>query len=276
MTEDSSINIVLTPVQLAAILQGDSISSEATVSNRMWGGLTLAAGVAEMVGGAALCVVPEPTGLTKAGCVLLGAHGSDMAAAGLHEAWTGQQALSLTERGLTELASRLGATPGSGQALGLAVEIAVPAGFAGAIRAIRVSSVIAGRISLSRHEASVLGSPGGHTLAQHVGKTKEFLEARLRNEPHLPAASTFHSVEGAERAVNALMRRQAQAVATWAASAHNGAKLGLSGPVSQGVGVVLARGAAAAVDATVVRVVLKKQPYNGMPYYVLSAYLAVQ
>lgn len=29
-------------------------------------------------------------------------------------------------------------------------------------------------------------------------------------------------------------------------------------------------------DATVIRVVLKKQPYNGMPYYVLSAYLAVQ
>ncbi|MGB3436430.1 hypothetical protein [Achromobacter sp.] len=118
MSEDSSISIVVTPVQLAAILQGDSISNEATLSNRMWGGLTLAAGLAEMVGGAALCVVPEPTGLTKAGCVLLGAHGSDTAAAGLREIWTGQKDQSLTEIGLTELANRLGAKPGSGQALG--------------------------------------------------------------------------------------------------------------------------------------------------------------
>lgn len=41
MNEDSSISIVLTPVQLAAVLQGESISNEATLSNRLWGTLTL-------------------------------------------------------------------------------------------------------------------------------------------------------------------------------------------------------------------------------------------
>ena len=276
MTEDSSISIVLTPVQLAAILQGESISTDSTLSNRMWGGLTLAAGVVEMVGGAALCVVPEPTGLTKAGCVLLGVHGSDLAAAGLHEVRTAQQTPTLTERGLTELATKLGATPGSGQTLGLAVEIAVPVGLSGALKAVRVSRVIAGRMHLSRHEASVLGGAGGHTLAKHVGKTKEFLEARLLAEPYLPAASTFHSVAAAEQAVNGLMRSHVQTVATWAASAHNGAKLGLSGSASGNLGVVLVRGATDVVEGTVVRVVLKKQPYNGMAYFVLTAYLVIQ
>ncbi|MGB3435014.1 RNase A-like domain-containing protein [Achromobacter sp.] len=276
MTEDSGVSIALTPVQLAAILHGESIGNEATLSNRMWGGLTLVAGLAEMVGGAALCVVPEPTGLTKAGCVLLGAHGSDTATTGLYQMWTGQQAQSLTARGLTELATKHGATPGSGRTLGLAVEIAVPVGFAGAVKAARVSSVIAGRISLSRHEASILGGVGGHTLAKHVEKTKAFLEARLRAEPRLPAASTFHSIAAAEQAVNALMRRQSQTVATWAASAHNGDKLGLSGPASGNLGVVLVRGATTVVEGTVVRVALKKQTYNGMPYFVLTAYLATQ
>ena len=107
MDEDSSISIVLTPVQLAAILQGESVNSEATLSNRLWGGLKLAGGVAEMIGGAALCAVPEPTGATKVGCVVLGGHGVDTASTGLREVWTGQEIRSLTERGLAELATRL-------------------------------------------------------------------------------------------------------------------------------------------------------------------------
>lgn len=54
MTEDSSISIVLTPVQLAAVLQGESISGESTLSNRLWGGLALA-GWPRCLGGAAVC-----------------------------------------------------------------------------------------------------------------------------------------------------------------------------------------------------------------------------
>lgn len=230
MDDQSSISVVLTPVQLAAILQGESISSEATLSNRLWGGLTLAGGVAEMVGGAALCAVPEPTGLTKAGCVLLGVHGSDTAATGVREAWTGQQTRSLTERGLTELASRLGAQPGSGKALGMSVELAVPAGFAGAIKAARVTNVAAGRLSLSRHEATVHGGLGGHTIAKHVGKSKAYLEARLAKNPYLQKASTFHSVQYAEAAINSVLRLKADVIEAWATSGKAGSTLPLVGP----------------------------------------------
>ncbi|MGB3431458.1 RNase A-like domain-containing protein [Achromobacter sp.] len=275
MTEDSGVSIVLTPVQLAAILQGESISRESTLSNRMWGGLTLAGGVLEMVGGAALCVVPEPTGLTKAGCVLLGAHGSDTAATGLQEVWTGRQTRSLTQRGLAELASKLGATPGSGKALGLTVELAVPAGFAGAIKAARVSSIVAGRISLSRHEAAVLGGLGGHTLTQHVGKTRAFLESRLRSNPQFLRVSTFHSLDAAEQAVNLVLRREATRVNAWALSPSSNTKLILNSPVADTLGSVLVRGATDLVKGKNVVVVLKKRPYNGMLYFVLTAYLDI-
>lgn len=229
-----------------------------------------------MVGGAALCGVPEPTGLTKAGCVLLGAHGSDTAATGLRDVWTGQQTRTLTERGLTELAAKFGASPGSGQALGLSVELAVPIGFAGALKAARVSSVFAGRIILSRHEAAVHGGLGGHTLAKHVGKTKAHLEARLAANPYLREVSTFYTVQDAERAVNSVMHPRADQVAKWAASAPMGTTLDFVGPASGNLGVVLVRGAADLAQGRVIKVVLKKQPYNGMPYFVLTSYLELQ
>jgi len=273
MDEQSSITVVLTPVQLAAILEGDSISSESTRSNRLWGGLTLVAGVAEMVGGAALCAVPEPTGATKVGCVVLGGHGIDTASTGLQEVWTGREIRTLTDRGFAELAGRLGATPGSGQALGLAAEVGVPVGFAGAIKAARVSSIVAGRISLSRHEAVVTGGIGGHTLAKHVGKTKEFLEARLRANPKLAAASTFHSVADAEHAINTLMRRETARVETWASLTSGSKKLTLYGTVAGDIGFVLNRGAKEVVRGTELVIVLKRQIYNGMPYFILTAYL---
>lgn len=273
MDQESSISIVLTPVQLAAVLQGESISSEATLSNRLWGGLTLVGGVAEMIGGAALCAVPEPTGATKVGCLVLGGHGIDTASTGLQEVWTGQQIRSLTDRGFTELATRLGAAPGSGQALGIAAEIGVPAGFAGAIRATRASSIIAGRISLSRHEAAVHGKLGGHTLARHVGKTKEFLEARLAANPHLEEVSTFHSVQDAERGINSVLRLNADRVARWAASAPLKETMDFVGPAVGDLGVVLVRGAPSLAQGRIVKVVLKKQSYNGMQYFILTSYL---
>lgn len=273
MDEQSSISVVLTPVQLAAILEGDSISSESTLSNRLWGGLTLVAGVAEMVGGAALCAVPEPTGATKVGCVVLGGHGIDTASTGLQKVWTGREIRTLTDRGFAELAGRLGATPGSGRALGLAAEVGVPVGFAGAIKAARVSSIVAGRISLSRHEAVVTGGIGGHTLAKHVGKTKEFLEARLRANPKLAAASTFHSVADAEHAINTLMRRETARVETWASLTSGSKKLTLYGRVAGDIGFVLNRGAKEVVRGTELVIVLKRQIYNGMPYFILTAYL---
>ncbi|MGB3436801.1 contact-dependent growth inhibition system immunity protein [Achromobacter sp.] len=155
----------------------------------------------------------------------------------------------------------------------MSVELAVPIGFAGAIKAVRASSVIAGRISLSRHEASVLGGIGGHTIGKHVGKTKGFLDARLRTQPRLLAASTFYSIQDAERAINGLMRNRAADIRLWAVSAPANDVLRLSASISDDVGVVLVRGATEVAQGRKLTIALKNESFNGMPYYLLIAFL---
>ncbi len=77
MSDTNGLRIALSPVQLAATLSEKSISEGETLSNRLWGGLGLAGGVVEMFGAGVMCVVPEPTMLTKAGCVVVGTHSLD-------------------------------------------------------------------------------------------------------------------------------------------------------------------------------------------------------
>lgn len=65
--DQDGVRVVLSSVQLAAVLAGGSLSQEAMLSNRLWGGLAVVGGVLEMVGAASLCVMPEPTMASKAG-----------------------------------------------------------------------------------------------------------------------------------------------------------------------------------------------------------------
>jgi Bacterial CdiA-CT RNAse A domain len=53
-------------------------------------------------------------------------------------------------------------------------------------------------VDLTRHEGAW---PFGHTLDKHVGKSVEWLEARLAADPTLSASSSFTDVETAERAI---------------------------------------------------------------------------
>jgi hypothetical protein len=71
--DEEGVRVVLSSVQLAAVLTQESISESATLSNRMWGGLKLVGGVLELAGAGVLCVAPEPMMVSKAGCVILGA-----------------------------------------------------------------------------------------------------------------------------------------------------------------------------------------------------------
>jgi len=49
MNEDG-LTIALSPVQMAAILTNGNISSQATISNRLWGGAKVLGGVLELLG----------------------------------------------------------------------------------------------------------------------------------------------------------------------------------------------------------------------------------
>src|SRR5215204_1525673 len=89
MTQEAEgVRVVLSPVQLAAVLADESISEDATWTNRLWGGLRLVGGVAELAGGGVLCLAPEPTMASKVGCVVFGVHGADTTAAGARQVLT--------------------------------------------------------------------------------------------------------------------------------------------------------------------------------------------
>ncbi|MDR1967945.1 MAG: hypothetical protein LBQ32_04515, partial [Burkholderiaceae bacterium] len=88
--DENGLQIVLSPVQLAAILEGETVDEQSTVSNRLLGALTVVGGAIELVGSAGLLLTPEPTMVTKAGGVVLAAHGSDTLSTGIQQVWTGR------------------------------------------------------------------------------------------------------------------------------------------------------------------------------------------
>lgn len=65
--------------------------------------------ILELLGAGALCLAPEPTMATKAGCVIVGVHGSDTASTGLTQIWTGRIQTTLTKKTATALAKIMGA-----------------------------------------------------------------------------------------------------------------------------------------------------------------------
>ena len=65
--EVEGMTIALTPVQMAAVLDGQDVPESASLSNRLWGTVGLVGGVVELVGAGILCVAPEPTPNCRAG-----------------------------------------------------------------------------------------------------------------------------------------------------------------------------------------------------------------
>jgi len=58
---------------------------------------------------------------------------------------------------------------------------------------------------------------GGHTVARHVGKTDRDLADRLRQQPHVSAASTYTDLRTAETVVGAALARESSRIQTWSA-----------------------------------------------------------
>jgi len=185
------LTIILTPVQLAAILSGDNVSPAEAAANRLWGGVKVVGGAVELMGAAALLLAPEPTMLTKVGGAALGIHGSDTVSTGFRQVWTGRDERTVTEQAAAAAARSLGASETQSLRIGMAIDIAVPLVVATVASAARIAAVRAGRISLVEHEAA-----GGHTIAKHVGQAEQQLRARLIAERRIPAASSFRGERG--------------------------------------------------------------------------------
>jgi hypothetical protein len=115
---------------------------------------------------------------------------------------------------------------------------------------------------------------GGHTLLEHVGKSQADLQARLASRAgrHLQRASSFTNLRLAETAVSKVLRANSVAIRQWAAQANPRAKQEFVADIGRAVGHVLVRSSGKLVPATRAKVVLKMEIYNGMPYYVLTAF----
>lgn len=274
MSSESGIVLAMSPVQMAAVMSDRTVSEGETLSNRLYGGLGLLGGVAEMFGAGAMCVVPEPTMLTKAGCVVVGTHSLDTIQASLRQVWSGKRVATDTFNSAVELAEKMGADRNTAMHVGMTVDLAVPMSFALAIGGVRIASIRAGRIRLADHEAIAVKGAGGHTLERHIGKTTEELVARLERRSGLNETSSFRTVDEAEKLISAVLRDNRRQIEMWVKHVPPNlpARMTLSRAFSRSTGIVVKRGSSEVIPAYRVRVSLEFRPYHGKPYFVLTAF----
>lgn len=154
MRDDGEFRVALSFAQMAAILTQESLSPAEVMSNRIFGSLRLVGGIVELAGSGVLCAIPEPTMISKLGCVAMGVHASDQLSAGMTQLVTGKETDSFSFKAGASVAQSLGASHATGQVIGLATEFAVPLSTASMYNAFRVSSVHAGRMTVVTSEAA--------------------------------------------------------------------------------------------------------------------------
>lgn len=228
----------------------------------------------EMFGAGAMCVVPEPTMLTKAGCVFVGTHSLDVIQASVRQVWTGRKTDTDTYNSAVALAESLGADRNTAMKVGLTVNLAIPVGFAIAIGAVRVAAIRGGRIKLAEHEAMTGGAGGGHTISKHVGKTPDELIARFNAEPKLKSSSSFRSMSEAESLISKVLRDNKHQIAMWVKNVPPGvpARMTLNRAFAHQTGITILKGSTEMKKCYGVRVILDFQPWHGKPYFVVTAY----
>lgn len=271
MANEDELRIALSPVQLAAVLSDESVTEGETLSNRLLGGLGLAGGVVELMGAGVLCYAPDPTFITKVGCVVVGTHSLDSIKAASNQMITGHPTTTDTYQSAVLLAQTLGADRETAYNVGLTVDIAVPLVFAGAVGAARVASVRMGRVKLVEHESPTGMKPGGHTIKRHVGVTKEQLLERLKN-PRVNKASSFKSLGDAEVAVSSALKANKEWIKLWATNPAGRPNLELTHIMSSDIGYGLSKNSTQLVRTSRLKVVLHYQQFQGKPYFILTAF----
>jgi hypothetical protein len=278
-------------VQLAAVLQGATVSADETRANRLWGGVGLIGGALELVGSAALLADPDPT-VSKGFGYLGVVHGSDVVATSWRQLVTGQSQTTNTAQAAAALAEMLGVPPDKAATVGVIVDIAVPIGVAaGLARAqrltqlARIGKINKGYISLADDaagfdEAHLGTKAASHAIRDHVGKSFADLVKRFAQKPSTLATSSFASTADAEEAVSMVLRANRAKIVAWVRDSATSKPLTLfyefKKPV--GYGVVNAAkfpGLAAAGSQVPVKfatVVLNKTSLNGRVWYVLTAF----
>jgi hypothetical protein len=274
-TED--FRVTLSFAQMAAILTQDSLSEGEIRSNRIFGSLRLVGGIVELAGAGVLCALPEPTMISKVGCVAMGVHASDQLSAASTQILTGRNTDSFAFKAGASAADVLGASHTAGQVIGLATDFAVPLSTASLYNAFRVSSVRAGRMTvvtseIPLHAPKRLG--GGHTIAKHVGKALEFLQKRFASKK-IHVASTFYDLETAEWAVSQALQRHRLKILMYSKARFllRRRPYEFDTPLSRVIGWGISRNAQnVPIEMSKVRVAISFVEYNHMPYFIVTAF----
>lgn len=276
MYKTDDFRVTLSFAQMAAILTQDSLSEGEIRSNRIFGSLRLVGGIVELAGAGVLCALPDPTMISKVGCVAMGVHAADQLSAASTQILTGRNTDSFAFKAGASAAEALGASHAAGQVIGLATEFAVPLSTASLYNAFRVSSVRAGRMTVVTSEIP-LHAPkrlGGHTIAKHVGKALEFLQKRFASKK-IHVASTFYDLATAEWAVSQALQRNKLKILM-----YSKIKFFLPRPqvefitrLDRVIGWGITRQAPnEIINMSKVHVVIKLVEFNHMPYFIVTAF----
>lgn len=278
MPDQDEFRVTLSLAQMAAILERESLSPYEISTNRVIGSLRLVGGIIELGGAGVLCAIPEPTMISKVGCVALGVHAADQLAAGTHQIVTGRETDSYAFKAGMSAAEVMGASRTTGQVVGLAAEFAVPLSTASLYNAFRVSSVRAGRMTIAvseRFPHAPKKGPGGHVRRDHLDKDLLGLQKRLKKVRTADAMSTFTNIDVAEWAVSQVLKVNKHKIEIYSKTRliHKKQKLSFRLDLETNIGWGISR---AAPDTPVymqkVVVVIKLAEYNRMPAYIVTAY----
>lgn len=278
MSDDGSFRVVLNFAQMAAVLTHESLTPAEIMSNRIFGSLRLVGGIVELAGSGVLCALPEPTMISKVGCVAMGVHAADQLAAASNQIITGQETNSYAFRAGATAAEALGASRSTGQVIGLATEFVVPLTTASMYNAFRVSTIRAGRMAVAVSEQPLHAakkSVGGHTLRDHYQKDIAGLQKRLRKVKNAKAMTTFDSIQMAEWAVSQALRTNKLRIVMYSKLKflRTRNRLTLVSELNTDIGWGIMRGAQSMpVKMTKVRVVIEFAEYNHMPAYIVTAF----
>lgn len=269
--EENGLRVVLTPVQLAAVIEGADISEGDAASNRVFGALKVVGGAIELCLGTGLILAPEPTTASKIGGAALLLHGQDTVIAGWLEVTTGRSVPTLTETAVAAAATLAGVSPRRARDIGVAVDVLVPAAVSAGLAAARAIAVRRGTIRLLVDEAT-----GAHTIRRHLYRSDSAMRQRLRelleSGRRAPRSiSTFESAEEAGRAISRCMNHHGAALKSWARSARPGQTRSFELEVGD-IGRGVMRDTGAIVRMSKVRVVVRKALIGNRMYYVLTAY----
>ena len=121
------------------------------------------------------------------------------------------------------------------------------------------------------HDLSADEAMGGHTLARHVGKTDAELITRLRREPQISTASTYHDRATAERVVGAALASAGRSFDAWRTRAGPRPNFVLRYGAANSIGRSISRGRSEAAPCDHAVVVLRWDDRRKR-FYVLTSY----